>query len=67
MSADVSERALRELYLRAFRAAVEEADVRVADIGVQSGQGTYMSEHEYLLTEVVKGQWGFEGVVISDW
>jgi len=67
VSADVSERALREIYLPAFRAAVEEADVHAVMTAYNRVNGVYMGEHERLLTDVLKDEWGFDGFVVSDW
>ncbi|SFR51308.1 MULTISPECIES: beta-glucosidase [Halorubrum] len=67
VSAAVSERALREIYLPAFRAAVEEADVTSVMTAYNRVNGTHMSDHGYLLSDVLKGEWGFDGFVVSDW
>lgn len=67
VSAEVSERALREIYLPAFRAAVEEADVAAIMSAYNRVNGTYMGEHEPLLNQVLKDEWDFEGFVMSDW
>ncbi|MFB6224788.1 MAG: beta-glucosidase [Haloarcula sp.] len=67
VSADVSERALREIYLPAFRAAVQEADVAAVMSAYNRVNGTYMDEHERLLRTVLKDEWGFDGFVMSDW
>jgi len=67
VSADVSERALREIYLPGFRAAVEEAGVHSVMAAYNRVNGEYMSEHERLLTDVLKEEWGFDGFVVSDW
>ncbi|ELY95643.1 beta-glucosidase family protein [Natrialba taiwanensis] len=67
VSADVSERALRELYLPAFRAAVEEGDVDAVMTAYNRVNGIYMSDHERLLSDVLKGEWDFDGLVVSDW
>lgn len=67
VSAEVSERALRELYLPAFRAAVQKADVVSVMSAYNRVNGTYMAEHEYLLSSVLKDEWGFDGFVMSDW
>ncbi|GAA0514873.1 beta-glucosidase [Halorubrum aquaticum] len=66
VSAEVDERALRELYLPSFRAAVAAGagSVMSAYNGVN---GTRMSDHRRLLTGVLKGEWGFDGYVVSDW
>ncbi|WP_049927574.1 beta-glucosidase [Halopiger goleimassiliensis] len=67
VSADVSERALRELYLPGFRAAVEDGDVLSVMSAYNRVNGTHMSDHERLLQDVLKDEWGFDGVVVSDW
>ncbi|SFS08754.1 beta-glucosidase [Halomicrobium zhouii] len=66
VSADVSERALRECYLPGFRAAVD-AGAGAIMTAYNQINGTHASEHHRLLTEVLKGEWGFEGFVMSDW
>lgn len=67
VSAAVDERALREIYLPAFRAAVEEADVTSVMTAYNRVNGAHMSDHERLLSDVLKGEWGFDGFVVSDW
>ncbi len=62
----VGEQPLRELYLPAFRAAVDAGAGAVMS-GYNSVNGTPMSEHGRLLGDVLKGEWGFEGFVVSDW
>ncbi|WP_459193771.1 beta-glucosidase [Halosimplex sp. J119] len=66
VSAEVDERVLRELYLPGFRDAVEAGAGAVMS-AYNRVNGTYMSEHEHLLTEVLKEEWGFDGAVMSDW
>ena len=66
VSADVSERALRELYLPGFEAAVEAGAGSVMT-SYNRVNGTHMSEHERLLTDVLKGEFGFDGYTVSDW
>jgi len=66
VSAEVSERALRELYLPGFRAAVE-AGAGAVMTAYNRVNGTYMSEHRELVTGVLKEEWGFDGFVMSDW
>ena len=63
----VSERALREIYLPAFEAAVKEARVAAIMDGYNLTNGLYMSQHEYLNVDVAKEEWGFDGVIMSDW
>lgn len=67
VSADVSERALREIYLPAFRAAVERGNVYSVMAAYNCVNGDYMGEHKRLLTDVLKDEWGFDGPVVSDW
>jgi len=67
VSANVDERPLRELYLPAFEAAVKEADVASIMAAYNRINGTHATEHEYLLTDILKDEWGFEGYVVSDW
>ena len=63
----VSDRALHEIYLPAFHAAVTNAGAW----GLMGAYNLYRDEHnchnEYLLKDLLKGQWGFDGVVVSDW
>lgn len=66
VSAEVSERALREVYLRPFRAAVESGATAVMT-AYNRVNGTYMSDHEHLISEVLRDEWDFDGLVMSDW
>ncbi|MFC6757531.1 MULTISPECIES: beta-glucosidase [Haloarcula] len=66
VSADVDERTLRELYLPPFRAAVE-AGVSSVMTAYNRVNGTHMSDHERLVGDVLKDEWGFAGYVVSDW
>jgi beta-glucosidase len=66
VSAAVDERPLRELYLRPFRAAVD-AGVGCVMTAYNRVNGTYMSDHADLVGGVLKAEWGFDGVVMSDW
>jgi beta-glucosidase len=66
VSARVAEPVLRELYLPAFRDAVAAGAGSVMS-SYNRVNGTYASEHERLLTDVLKGEWGFDGYVVSDW
>ena len=67
VSAVVGERALRELYFPAFRAAIEEANVAAVMTAYNRVNGVHMSDHRRLLTEVLKHEWDFSGFVVSDW
>ena len=63
----VDERTLREIYLAAFEGTVREAKPWVVMCSYNKVNGVYASENEYLLTEVLRRDWGFDGLVISDW
>jgi beta-glucosidase len=67
ISAEVDERTLREIYLPAFEKAVKEAQPWTVMCSYNKVNGTYASEHRILLTEILKEEWGFEGLVVSDW
>ncbi|POX53766.1 glycosyl hydrolase [Streptomyces sp. Ru71] len=63
----VSERALRELYLAPFEAIVENAHPWGIMTAYNTVNGTTMTEHHYLVNEVLRGEWGFDGCNVSDW
>ena len=63
----IDERALREIYLPAFEAAVKEADVGAIMPSYNLTNGLYMTANRPLLVEVTKKEWGFRGVIMSDW
>lgn len=67
VSADVDERTLREMYLRAFHRVVTRARPWTVMCAYNKVNGVYASQHRWLLTEVLRGEWGYEGVVVSDW
>jgi len=62
-----SERALREIYFPAFRAAVTEGGAWAVMAAYNRVNGTYCTENRWLLQDVLKGEWGFRGLVVSDW
>jgi beta-glucosidase len=66
-SSEVDERTLREIYLPQFEAVVKEADPWTVMCSYNRINGVYASQHHYLLNEILKGEWGYEGVVVSDW
>ncbi|WP_073907917.1 glycoside hydrolase family 3 C-terminal domain-containing protein [Mycolicibacterium sp.] len=66
-SSDVDERTLREIYLRAFERVVRDAAPWTVMSSYNRINGTYAAENAWLLTEVLRGEWGFDGVVVSDW
>lgn len=63
----VDERALREIYLPAFEMAVKEGNVKCLMTSYNRVNGTYAHEHPHLLRDILYGEWGFEGAVVSDW
>ena len=67
IDAKVDERALREIYLPAFRAAVQEGGAWTVMSAYNRLNGHYCSENQYLLTDVLKNEWRFKGFVVSDW
>ncbi|NNH69260.1 beta-glucosidase [Nocardia uniformis] len=67
VSAEVDERALREIYLPAFETIVRKARPWTVMCSYNRLNGIYTSEHRWLLTQVLREEWGFEGVVVSDW
>ncbi len=66
-SSEVDERTLREIYFPAFETAVKKAQPQTVMCSYNQINGTYASEHPWLLTDVLRGEWGFEGYVMSDW
>jgi len=64
---ELDERALRELYLPAFEAAVREGGALAVMGAYNRFRGQYCCENDFLLNRVLKGEWGFTGAVISDW
>ena len=67
INVEMDERALREIYLPPFKAAVEEAGVLTVMSAYNKFRGTYCSENDYLLNKILKDEWGFKGLVVSDW
>ncbi len=67
VSADVDERTLREIYLAAFERVVTDARPATVMCAYNRVNGVHASENRWLLTEVLRDDWGFEGVVVSDW
>ena len=64
---EVSERALREIYLRGFEAAVKKGKVKGIMGAYNKLRGTHCCHHKYLFEEVLRREWGFEGIIVSDW
>ena len=67
ISAQVDERTLREIYMPPFEAASTEAGAWSIMSSYNRLNGTYTSEHEWLLTTVLRDEWGWDGFVVSDW
>jgi beta-glucosidase len=67
VSAEVDERTLREIYLAGFERAVTQARPWTVMCSYNKVNGVYASEHAWLLTTVLRGEWGFDGLVVSDW
>lgn len=61
------ERTIREIYLPVYKAAVQEADVYSVMCSYNRFRGDYLCENDYMLRDILKGEWGFKGTVMSDW
>lgn len=67
VSADVTPRALREIYLRGFEIALRDANPWGVMASYNRINGVFASEHSWLLTDVLRDEWNYDGVVVSDW
>jgi beta-glucosidase len=67
ISSEVDERTLREIYLPPFEAAVKEAGTWALMSSYNRVNGAYVNDRPDLINELLKGEWGFDGVVMSDW
>jgi beta-glucosidase len=67
ISSEVGERALREIYLPPFQAAVREAHTWTVMAAYNKVNGVAASENSTLLTDILRKEWGYDGVVVSDW
>lgn len=67
INVEVSERALREIYLPAFEAAVKEGGAWSVMGAYNKLRGQYCCHNEHLIKDILKGEWGYDGAVISDW
>lgn len=66
-NANVNERALREIYLRGFRIAVQEGHAKALMTSYNKVNGTYANNSYDLITKALRNEWGFDGVVMTDW
>ncbi len=67
INVEMSERALREIYMPGFKAAVQEGGVNTLMSSYNKFRGQWVSHSNYLLNQVLKKEWGFKGLVMSDW
>ena len=63
----MSERALREIYLPGFKAAIQDAGANTIMGSYNKFRGQWASQNHYLLTQILRNEWGFKGIVMSDW
>lgn len=67
LSSDIDERTLREIYLPAFEASVKEGHVGAVMDAYNLVDGTFMTQNSHLNNEILKKEWGFDGILMSDW
>jgi len=67
VSVDIDERTMREIYLPAFEAAVTQAHVNAVMNSYNLVNGVHATQNEFLNLKVLKGDWGFQGILMSDW
>lgn len=67
ISVEVDERTLREIYLRPFEIAIKRSNPWTIMASYNRINGIYACSHDFLMNQVLKGEWGYDGLVISDW
>lgn len=67
MNSVVDERTLREIYLTGFEIAVKEGKAKTIMSSYNEVNGTYANENKHLLQEILRDEWGFDGIVVTDW
>jgi beta-glucosidase len=67
MNVNVSERALREIYLKPFEIAIKESSPRAVMTSYNLVNGTHSDMNKHLLQTILKGDWGYKGLIMSDW
>ena len=67
MNAVVDERTLREIYLTGFEIAVKEGGAKAIMTSYNQVNGTYANENTHLLRDILRNEWGYDGIVITDW
>ena len=67
ISSEVDERTLREIYLEPFRIAIRKSNPWAVMSSYNRVNGTYACENDHTLNDILKGEWGYKGIVMSDW
>jgi beta-glucosidase len=67
VSSDIDDRTLREIYLPAFEASVKEANVGAVMDSYNPLNGVHMTQNRHLNVDILKNEWGFDGILMSDW